>query len=163
MGIGSILATVLNVNDLESAELFWSELTGLPVITSGFAGRFSYLGQPDPWKHELTLQLVTEEKGLEPNRAHLDLTPEDGIDAAIVRIVELGGTVKRQPSIYPRPGTAEIPPLIDWAVLMDPFGNEFCLVDRLSREQREAVHAAAVEGSTTDLDLRVAAGLTSRP
>ena len=43
MSIGRVLATVINVNDLEAGEAFWSELTGLPVIGSGYAGRYSYL------------------------------------------------------------------------------------------------------------------------
>jgi len=158
MGIGSILATVINVNDLEAGEAFWSELTGLPVISSGYAGRFSYLGQADPWKQEITLQKVDSAKGDEPNRLHIDIAPEEGIDKAVAHILQLGGKVKKRPIISPRPSTGELP-IIDWAVIQDPFGNEFCLVDRLSREQIASVMAAAEQGVSDDHDLRVAAGV----
>ena len=162
MGIGSILATVINVNNLEAGEAFWSELTGLPVITSGYAGRFSYLGQADPWKQEITLQKVDTAKNDEPNRLHIDIAPEEGIDKAVVLIVQLGGKVKRPPCISPRPGKGDLIPIIDWAVMQDPFGNEFCLVDRLSREQIGSVMAAAEQGISGDQELRVAAGVTSQ-
>jgi len=42
--------------------------------------------------------------------------------------------------------------------MQDPFGNEFCLVDRLSREQIGRVMAAAEQGVTDDQALRLAAG-----
>lgn len=161
MGIGSVLATVINVNDLKAAEAFWSELTGLPVIASGYAGRFSYLGQADPWKQEITLQKVDTTKDDEPNRLHIDIAPEEGIDKAVARIVELGGKVKKRPSIAPRPGMGDLIPIIDWAVMQDPFGNEFCLVDRLSREQIGRVMAAAERGVSDDQELRMAAGVTA--
>lgn len=67
MGIGRLQCHVIDVNDLAVAEAFWSELTGLPVIPSVFPGRYSYLGQADPWRHEVILHLVRTEKGPEPN------------------------------------------------------------------------------------------------
>ena len=160
MGIGRVLATVINVTDLDAGETFWSEVTGLPVIASGYAGRFSYLGQADPWKQEITLQRVDGTKDDKPNRVHIDIAPEGGIDDAVTRIVQLGGSVKKQPSIAPRPGKGDLLPIIDWAVMQDPFGNEFCLVDRLSREQIGSVLAAAEKGVADDHDLRVAARVT---
>ena len=32
---------------------------------------------------------------------HIDITPNNGIDQAITEIVELGGTLKKDPSLYP--------------------------------------------------------------
>lgn len=158
MAVGSLRCVVFNVTDLSVAETFWSEVTGLPVIASNYTGRFSYLGQKDPWKHEIILQLVREPKGEAANRCHIDLTIGD-IDLAIEQILALGGRVKKDPSIYPRPGSFPgHPPMIDWAVMTDPFGNEFCLVSGLSREERGAVEAAI--DATTDQDWRVAAGRT---
>lgn len=160
MGIGTYRCAVIDVDDLKMAESFWSEVTGLPVIASNYTGRFSYLGQPDPWKHEIILQLRKDRKGEAANRAHLDIAPEGGIDDAIVRIVAIGGSVKKEPSIYPRPGSFDRPPVIDWAVMQDPFGNEFCLVVDLTREQSAAVREAADRGTTDDHGFRVAAGVT---
>lgn len=160
MGIGSFRCAVIDVNDLDVAESFWSEVTGLPVIGSHWNGRFSYLGSPDPWKHQIILQLVSAEKGEEPNRAHIDITPELGVDDAIERIVAIGGTVRKEPSLYPRPGSHDYPPVIDWAVMRDPFGNEFCLVSELTAEQRQRVLDATTEDVTGDRAWRAAAGVT---
>lgn len=158
MGIGKLRCHVIDVNDLAVAEAFWSEVTGLPVIPSVFPSRFSYLGQPDPWRHEMILHLVSATKGPAPNRAHVDIWVRD-VDIAIDQIEKIGGRSKTAPSIYARPhsGTGEAP-LIDWAVMQDPFGNEFCLVSRLTSDQMAAVARAAAEGDGDDHHWRVAAG-----
>lgn len=161
MSVGRLLATIIDVNDLEVGEAFWSEITGLEVAHSSWNGKYSYLVSSDPGHPEFTLQLVTRVKGMDANRAHVDIAPLDGIDSAVTRILELGGQVKKEPSIYPRPGSGDVPPIVDWAVMQDPFGNEFCLIDRLSERQRQAVIAAAEEGAETDHELRVAAGVTT--
>jgi predicted enzyme related to lactoylglutathione lyase len=159
MSVGEFRCVVVNVTDLAVAERFWSEVLGLPVISSNYTRRFSYLGQEDPWKHELILQLVDDPKPDGPNRCHMDITVED-VDRAITQIAELGGAVKKEPSIYPRPGSFPgSPPVIDWAVMTDPFGNEFCLVSPLSDEEARAVEAAI--DASTDKGWRAAAGRTS--
>jgi hypothetical protein len=143
MGIGRLRCAVIDVNDLPVAEAFWSEVTGLPVIPSVFPGRYSYLGKPDPWSHELILHLVTTTKGPEANRGHVDIWVRD-VDEAITRVESIGGRLKRTPTIYPRPGSYEgESPCIDWAVAQDPFGNEFCLINVLSPEESAAVAHAA--------------------
>jgi predicted enzyme related to lactoylglutathione lyase len=162
-GIGTIRCHVIDVGDFASGEAFWSEVTGLPVIGSGLYGRFSYLGQPKPWKHEIILQLMPEPKGPAPNRSHIDLDVSD-VDAAIERIVAIGGSVKKPPSLYPRPGSMPGKvPVIDWAVMQDPFGNEFCLVSDLTRDEIKTVLAAAAAAGndSTDEDWRRAAGRTA--
>jgi predicted enzyme related to lactoylglutathione lyase len=155
MGIGTLRCVVVDVNDLEVAESFWSEVTGLPVIPSWFPGRYSYLGQPDPWSHELILHRVTTAKGQGANRAHVDIWVRD-VEKAIGQVEEIGGRLKRAPTIYPRPGSYEgEPPRIDWAVMQDPFGNEFCVISVLNPAEAQAVaHAAPAD----DHHYRVAAG-----
>ncbi len=158
MGIGKLRCQVIDVNDLAVAEAFWSELTGLPVIPSVYPGRYSYLGHADPWRHELILHLVSTPKGPEANRSHVDIWVRD-IDKAIGQIVAIGGTVKKEPSIYPRPHSYEgEPPSIDWAVLQDPFGNEFCLVTVLTPEEAGAIEEAAQDADHEDHHWRVVAG-----
>jgi hypothetical protein len=108
------------------------------------------------------LQKRDVEKGDAPNRCHVDITPTNGIDEAIERIIALGGSVRKPPSLYPRPGSQPgRRPVIDWAVMRDPFGNEFCLVEDLSREQSESVLRAAEAGANDDHAFRVAAGVTT--
>jgi len=51
------------------------------------------------------------------NRAHIDLDVKD-LEAAVRRVVDLGGTKLDEFSEYG----------ITWAVMADPDGNEFCLV-----------------------------------
>lgn len=160
MGIGRLRCHVIDVNDLEVAEAFWSQVTGLPVISSAFPGRFSYLGQAEPWRHEMILHLVTTPKGSETNRSHVDIGVRD-IDKAISEIEAIGGTVKREPSIYPRPHSYQGErPLIDWAVMQDPFGNEFCLVSVLTPEESRAVSEAGERGDGDDQHWRAVAGRT---
>ena len=170
MGVGTFRCVVINVTDLHLAYEFWGAVTGLEVIGSetGWHDWLGYLGTKDPWKHEIILQRV-DTSPLEiqapdpkkPNQVHIDITPNDGIDQAVKDIVELGGTVKKAPSLYPRPGShGDHRPLIDWAVMQDPFGNEFCLVDELTLEQSHAAMAAV--DATTDHEWRTAAGVTGQ-
>lgn len=160
MGIGQLRCHVIDVNDLKVAEAFWSEVTGIPVIPSVFPGRFSYLGQADPWRHEVILHLVATSKGPQANRSHVDIGVRD-VDTAISQIEAIGGTLKKPPSIYPRPHSYPgEPPRIDWAVMQDPFGNEFCVISVLSPDQSRAVAAAGEEGPGDDHHWRVVAGRT---
>jgi len=171
MGVGALRCVVINVSDLRIAYRFWGAVTGLEVIGSetGWHDWLGYLGTKDPWKHEMILQRV-DTSPLEiqapdperPNQMHVDITPNDGIDRAIRDIIELGGKVKKEPSLYPRPGShGDHRPLIDWAVMQDPFGNEFCLVVDLTIEQSLAAMAAV--GATTDHEWRMAVGVTGAP
>ena len=169
MGVGTLRCVVINVTDLPLAYKFWGAVTGLEVIGSetGWHDWLGYLGTKDPWKHEIILQRV-DNSPLEiqaptaerPNQVHIDITPNNGIDRAIEEIIELGGSVKKPPSLYPRPRSrGDHRPLIDWAVMQDPFGNEFCLVEDLSKEQSLAAMAATE--ATTDEQWRAAAGVTT--
>jgi hypothetical protein len=157
MGIGTLRCHVIDVDDLAVAESFWSEVTGIPVIASVFPGRYSYLGQADPWRHELILHLVRTRKGAEANRSHVDIWVSD-VDHAIGRVRDIGGSLKREPSVYPRPGSYPgEPPAIDWAVAQDPFGNEFCLIRVLGPAEVDAVAQAAERGPGDDSHWRAMA------
>ena len=162
MAIATFRCTVIDVTDLAEGYRFWSAVTGLEIIGSppdGWHGRFGYLGHRDPWKHELILQVVRDPKDQTANRVHIDLTPVEGIDPAIEQIVALGGRVKKPASLYPRPGShGDEPPEIDWAVVQDPFGNEFCLVSELTQAEIDAVLEATRAGASTDHEWRLAAG-----
>lgn len=161
MGIGRLKCAALDVTDLSVAEAFWSQVTGLEVIASPFPGRYAYVGTPDPWKCELILHLVKTTKGDEVNRAHVDVWVRD-VDRAIAQIEAIGGTRWHGPTIYPRPGSYPgEAPLLDWAVMRDPFGNEFCLTTILAPEQAQAVLATPPELHRDDRALRIAAGVTS--
>lgn len=150
MGIGQLRCHVIDVDDLAVGEAFWSEVTGLPVIASVFPGRYSYLGQADPWRHEVILHLVRAKKGEQANRSHVDIWVRD-VDVALAAVERIGGRVKRLPTIYPWPGSFPgEDPTLDWAVAQDPFGNEFCVIRVLTPEQSQAVLRAAADSDDAD-------------
>jgi hypothetical protein len=85
---------------------------------------------------------VADPKGSAPNRSHVDLSVDD-VDEGVAAIISIGGGLKKPPSLYPRPGAfAGWQPVIDWAVMQDPFGNEFCLVSELTDTETAAAEEA---------------------
>ena len=178
MAIGTLRCFVIDVEDLEVGVAFWSKVTGIPQIRSSSEwSNHAYLGYEDEktWKHEIILHrvptakasdlgAVDAERRLDPgaNRAHIDITVED-VDAAIAQIESIGGRLKYPPTVYPVPHAYEgARPLIDWAVMQDPFGNEFCLVSILSPEESQAVAEAGEAGPGDDDHWREAAGRARR-
>ena len=90
---------MIDVEDLEVGSAFWSEVTGIPRISSAWPDSFAYLGYQDEktWKHEIILHRVPTAKRsdsgavdaarrLDPasNRAHIDIDIED-VDVAIAQ------------------------------------------------------------------------------
>ena len=79
-----------------------------------------------PWQG-LLFQKVPEGKVVK-NRLHLDLRPEDSMAAEVERSVALGATVQTRVDVE---GSF-------WTVMLDPEGNEFCILrgpqDGWSRE-----------------------------
>lgn len=121
MAVGELRAVVIDVNDLGAGERFWAAVTGKQLLFSGFNGRFSRLGRPD--EGSILLQLVPEAKVGPKDRVHLDLTVAD-LEVAVRAVEALDGRVKKPPSTHP----SDDHPVLEWAVVLDPFDNEFCLV-----------------------------------
>lgn len=120
MAVGTIRAFVIDVNDLEVGERFWSAITGQEVRFSGWAGQYSRIGKAGFGC--ILLQLVPEKKTSLKNRAHIDITVAD-VDRAVDEVTALGGTLIRPKGIH-----APDDPVLEWVVMADPFGNEFCLI-----------------------------------
>ncbi len=163
MGVGKLRSQVIDVDDLAIGESFWSEVTGFDILPSYFPGRYGYLGRLEPLRHELILHLVKTEKSPDiVNRSHVDIWVTY-VDEAIEAIEALGGTLKRAPTIYPWPGSYPgEPPQLDWAVMRDPFGNEFCVITVLTPEESRAVEEAAKNGPGDDSLWRAVAGRTRK-
>jgi predicted enzyme related to lactoylglutathione lyase len=122
-GIARLWKPVVNVTDLAEGERFWSALAGLtPQGRQGDA--YSILEPDDPddvrW---ILLQLVPHEQRPAHSGTHLDLQVDDVADA-VGQVEGIGGVVVRRPEIYREDGQD----VLEWAVMQDPFGNEFCLV-----------------------------------
>lgn len=171
MGIGTLRCVVVDVDDIEVGVAFWSALTGIARISSRWPEDYAYLGYEDEttWKHEMILHRVSTPKRADgvvdrerrvdsaANRGHIDITVDD-IDVAIEQIEAIGGRLKYPPTVYPVPHQFEdARPLIDWAVMQDPFGNEFCLVRELTSEERQALCEAAAAGPADDAHWRAVA------
>jgi len=111
--VGTLYAFVLDVNDLERCAGFWSEVLGKEI--SFKADKYCRIGRGDD-PPSLLLQKVPEQHERK-NRAHIDLDVTD-LGSAVQGAVSLGGTKLDEFSEYG----------ITWAVMADPDGNEFCLV-----------------------------------
>jgi len=111
--VGALYSIVIDVNDLEKCAKFWSQVLGADILFQN--ERYLRLGQKGG-RPMLLLQKVPE-RHKEKNRVHIDLDVPD-LEAAVIRVQDLGGRKLRQLSEYG----------IEWVVMADPDGNEFCLV-----------------------------------
>ena len=122
-GIAKLWKPVINVTDLDAGEAFWSAVSGLSP--KGRHGQFSVLdaeGSADRagW---ILLQLVPIGQVSENAGAHLDFRVDD-VAGAAQQIKEIGGVMVRPPEMYAPDGQD----LLEWAVMQDPFSNEFCII-----------------------------------
>jgi predicted enzyme related to lactoylglutathione lyase len=123
-GIASLWKPVVNVTDLDAGERFWAAVSGLsPMGRHG--GEFSVLDAPQPADRAgwMLLQLVPDEGSCGHGGTHLDFRVDD-VAEAVRRVEEIGGITIRPPEVY-RPDGVD---MLEWAVMQDPFGNQFCLI-----------------------------------
>jgi predicted enzyme related to lactoylglutathione lyase len=111
--VGTLYAVTMDVNDLETCARFWSQVLGVGILYQN--DQYLRLGQKGE-RPTLLLQKVPEPHEVK-NRVHIDLDVPD-LDVAVSRVQELGGSKLRELNEYG----------IKWAVMADPNGNEFCLV-----------------------------------
>ena len=111
--VGTLYAITMDVNDLETCARFWSQVLGVDILYQN--DKYLRLGKKGE-RPTLLLQKVPEPHKVK-NRVHIDLDVSD-LDAAVSRVQELGGNKLRELNEYG----------IQWAVMADPDGNEFCLV-----------------------------------
>lgn len=164
---------MIDVEDLAVGAAFWSEVTGIPRISSAWPDRFAYLGYQDEktWKHEIILHRVPTAKRSDPgavdaaqrldpaaNRAHIDIGVED-IDTAIAQIKAIGGRLKYPPTVYPVPHAYEgARPLIDWAVMTaGPVRERVLPRPRTHTPRAQALAVAAEQGPADDAHWRAVA------
>ncbi len=107
---------VFDAHDVVAQSAFWAALTGGTVRPRSEVWSQVMPSRPDGLV--LAFQRVPEAKSVK-NRVHLDVTSYD-IESDTVRAVDLGATVQG-PIVTDEQGRFQ--------VLLDPEGNEFCLVD----------------------------------
>ena len=122
-GIAKLWKPVINVTDLDAGERFWCALSGLSPQSRH--GQFSVLDSDDDSDHDpwILLQLVPAGQISVNSGTHLDFRVDDVV-AATKAIVEIGGVVVKPPGTYLVDGEE----VLEWAVIQDPFGNEFCII-----------------------------------
>lgn len=111
------LALVVDVSDLDRAADFWTETLGY-VREGAASARYLSLIPASGNGIELLLQKVGDVKRGK-NRLHLDLRTAE-LSSEVARVQALGATVT----------TGE--PIVEagwsWHILLDPDGNEFCIL-----------------------------------
>ncbi|WP_187977805.1 VOC family protein [Mycetocola sp. JXN-3] len=114
------IGVTLDCVDVRTAAAFWKEALGYEEPYPYVEGsQFHGLRSPGDGLHHLTFQLVPEPKTVK-NRAHLDILT-DNLDEEIDRLESIGARVSTRHNDEGGYRTA---------VLTDPLGNEFCLVQR---------------------------------
>lgn len=110
-------STVLDVRDLDRAVAFWCAALGYVARDGQTDADFAVLADPRRRWSNVSLQRTDEAKrGV--NRVHLDLYAEDR-EREVARLLALGA--RRADWAYEEPNP-------DFVVLLDPDGNEFCVV-----------------------------------
>lgn len=110
-------AITIDVNDMPVAVAFWQAALGATVDESVDFGSATFLAMKLPSQElKIFLQLVPEKKTAK-TRMHLDIEAKD-TTKEVARLVKLGAKVIRP---LPDKGFA-------FAVMQDPFGNEFCVL-----------------------------------
>lgn len=140
--IGVLSRVTIAVEDVAVGRDFWSTVTGLAVTEQDIESGWADLQQGPVTAAGPVISLrraSLPKPSATPNRGHVDITVAD-VDVAIERVLELRGTLKVGPAVYPRPlSGADGIPVIDWAVLTDPFGNEFCVIRHLEEAEQAAL------------------------
>jgi predicted enzyme related to lactoylglutathione lyase len=114
MAVIRLQEVVVDCNDPVALVGFWAAVFGAEAVIREES--WTYVESPAT-RLRIAFQRVPERK-VTKNRVHLDVEVDD-IPAEVVRLVDLGATVSG-------------PPMEDdqgpFQVMLDPEGNEFCLV-----------------------------------
>jgi catechol 2,3-dioxygenase-like lactoylglutathione lyase family enzyme len=109
---------VINVQDMTRAVEFWSAVLGYVAREQDWNPEFMMLVDPARRRLPVSLQLSDSPPG-EPVRVHLDLyTAEQA--RHVERLIKLGA---QRVEDWPYPAD------VDFIVMRDPDGNEFCVID----------------------------------
>lgn len=105
----------LDCADVAGQAAFWSQALGVPVDENDGNAFMRTVGYQSPALPRMMFLKVPEGKTVK-NRMHLDLHADDRA-AEVARLVALGATHLRDHDEWG----------VQWTVLTDPEGNEFCI------------------------------------
>ena len=103
--------------DPKTMVAFWSAALGYELENEDEDEDGAYLSDPSGRGWSLYFQIVPEGKSVK-NRLHLDLRPSDSMAAEVERMEALGASEHR----FVEEGGSF------WTVMLDPEGNEFCVL-----------------------------------
>jgi predicted enzyme related to lactoylglutathione lyase len=117
----SLLAIVVDCRDSFSQANWWAIALGHRVSERN-ANEYE-VRDPSSSGTPLYFMSVPEAKTVK-NRLHVDITTDRSLEDEVARLVAAGGTLvemRQDPSTLANPDT--------WAVMQDPEGNEFCVLN----------------------------------
>jgi len=118
-GIGRVDALVIDGADTMRLAGFWSGLLGTEITSVEGDGQYVDLA-PNEHTPVLRFQRVPERKGVK-NRLHLDVEVAS-LRPAVERVQSLGGSIVQETRTEYG---------VDFVIVADPEGNEFCLIQPL--------------------------------
>jgi predicted enzyme related to lactoylglutathione lyase len=116
-----VLAIVVDCRDALGQATFWAGVLG-HQISERNVGEYE-VSSPGTRSTPLYFMSVPEPKVVK-NRLHIDITTDDQLDDEVARLVNAGAALiemRQDPSTLENPDT--------WAVMHDPEGNEFCVLN----------------------------------
>ena len=117
----NLLAVVVDCRDPLAQATFWAGVLGHQVAERN-TNEFE-VGGPNTGATPLYFMKVPEAKTAK-NRLHIDITTDDALEEEVARLVETGASLiemRQDPATLANPDT--------WAVMQDPEGNEFCVLN----------------------------------
>lgn len=112
-GIGALYAVVIDVNDLSTCSIFWSQVLGMDIVFQD--DLYCKLERGEEFFGVLLQRVPESRQG--KNRVHLDIDVDD-LETSVRQVEALGG---RRIGAGTHIGN-------EWVVMADPDGNEFCVV-----------------------------------
>ena len=117
----SLSAIVVDCRDSFSQANWWATVLG-HQLSERNPNEYE-VSDPSSGGTRLYFMNVPEAKTVK-NRLHIDITTDGSIEGEVARLVAAGATfveMRQDPATLPNPDT--------WAVMQDPEGNEFCVLN----------------------------------
>jgi predicted enzyme related to lactoylglutathione lyase len=122
--MASVYYTTFDCADPRKVATFWATALSYEIYAPNEAGGEVELRDPNDEGPRLGFMKVPEPKVVK-NRVHLDLLPDTTLEEEIDGLTAAGATLVE---ILQDPETFVDP--MRWAVMQDPEGNEFCVIER---------------------------------
>jgi predicted enzyme related to lactoylglutathione lyase len=117
----TLLALIEDCGDAQSQAQFWAGILGHHVHVRN-PGEYEVSDPSDPSTPMYFMNVPEGKVG--KNRLHVDVATDLPLEEEVSRIVAAGGSLvemRQDPATFDHPDT--------WAVMQDPEGNEFCVLN----------------------------------